>query len=196
MIPAVPGIPDNEFIRGDIPMTKQEVRILALVKARIGAADTILDIGAGTGSFSVEAALLAPRGRVYAVEKEPEGVGLIRANAAKFCTANLEVVAGAAPEALAGLPAADVIFIGGSGGYLEEILAAADSLLKPGGRLILAAVTVETLHQALAVLDTRPDYDTEAAGVQVTRLRKAGGKHMFQAGNPVYLIACIKGGPQ
>jgi cobalt-precorrin-6B (C15)-methyltransferase len=196
MTPAVPGIPDNEFIRGDIPMTKQEIRILALVKARIGEADTVLDIGAGTGSFSIEAALLAPRGRVYAIEKEPAGVALIRANAAKFGAANLEIVAGAAPEALEGLPAADAIFIGGSGGRLGGILAAADRLLKPGGRLILAAVTVETLHQALAALDDRPGYGTEAVGVHVTRLRKAGGKHMFQAGNPVYIIACTKGGPQ
>jgi cobalt-precorrin-6B (C15)-methyltransferase len=195
MTPAVPGIPDHEFIRGDIPMTKQDVRILALVRARLGPAATVIDIGAGTGSISVEAALLAPGGRVYAIEKEAEGAALIRANAAKFGAANIEVVAGPAPEALAGLPAADAIFVGGSGGHLAAILAAADRLLKPGGRLIVTAVTVETLQQALADLEARPGYHTETAGVQVTRLHKAGGKHLFQANNPVYIIACTKGGP-
>ena len=193
---AVPGIPDEEFIRGDIPMTKQEVRIHALVKARLAAAATVIDIGAGTGSIAVEAALLASAGRVYAVEKEREGVELIRANAAKFGAANLEIVAGAAPAALAGLPDADAIFVGGSGGRLAEILAAADRLLKPGGRLIITAVTVETLHQTISAVEGRPGYRLEAAGLQVTRLRPAGGKHIFQAMNPIYVIACTKGGPQ
>lgn len=193
---AVPGIPDQEFIRGDIPMTKQEVRILALVKARIGAAATVIDIGAGTGSLSVEAALLAPQGRVFAIEKQEEGAALIRANAAKFGAANIEVITGDAPGALAGLPAADAIFIGGSGGRLADILAAADRLLKPGGRLIVTAVTVETLQQALASLDDQAGYQTEAAGVQITRLRRAGAKHLFQANNPVYIITCTKGGTQ
>jgi len=192
----VPGIPDEQFIRGDIPMTKQEIRILALVKARLAADSTVVDIGAGTGTIAVEAALLAPRGRVFAVEKETEGVGLIRANAAKFGAANLEIVAGEAPDALAGLPAADAIFIGGSGGRLAAILAAADRLLKPGGRLVATAVTVETLHAVLAAVEEWPGYSTEAAGVQVTRLRRAGARHLFAALNPVYVIVCTKGGPQ
>jgi len=192
----VPGIPDEQFIRGDIPMTKQEIRILALVKARLAADSTVVDIGAGTGTIAVEAALLAPRGRVFAVEKETEGVGLIRANAAKFGAANLEIVAGEAPDALAGLPAADAIFIGGSGGRLAAILAAADRLLKPGGRLVATAVTVETLHAVLAAVEEWPGYSTEAAGVQVTRLRRACARHLFAALNPVYVIACTKGGPQ
>ncbi len=193
---AVPGIADEEFIRGDTPMTKQEVRILALVKARISAASTVVDIGAGTGSLTVEAALLAPQGRVYAIEQDAAALDLIRANAAKFGAANVAIVAGTAPAALAGLPAADTIFIGGSGGRLAAVADAADRLLKPGGRLIVTAVTVETLQQALAIFAARPDYRAEAAGVQITRLRRAGAKHLFQANNPVYLIACTKGGPQ
>jgi precorrin-6Y C5,15-methyltransferase (decarboxylating) CbiT subunit len=191
----VPGIADEEFVRGDTPMTKQEVRILALVKARISAASVIVDIGAGTGSLTVEAALLAPQGRVFAIEQDAAAVALIRANAAKFGAANVEIVAGTAPAALAGLPAADVIFIGGSGGRLAAVADAADRLLKPGGRLVVTAVTVETLHQALAIFAARPDYRAEAAGLQVTRLRRAGAKHLFQANNPVYLIVCTKGGP-
>lgn len=191
---AVPGIPDEEFIRGDIPMTKQEVRILALVKARLAPDAIVVDIGAGTGSIAVEAALLAPRGKVYAVEKEAEGVELISANAAKFGASNLEIIAGAAPGALAALPEADAIFIGGSGGRLEAILAAAEQMLRPGGRLVITAVTVETLQQTLAAVERWPGWHTEASGVQVTRLRRAGTRHLFTALNPVYVIACTKGG--
>ncbi|MDR3565054.1 MAG: precorrin-6Y C5,15-methyltransferase (decarboxylating) subunit CbiT [Negativicutes bacterium] len=189
-----PGIADELFVRGDIPMTKQEVRILALSKACIAEQDIVIDIGAGTGSLSVEAALLARRGKVFAVEREEEGTALIRTNAAKFAVDNIEIIAGEAPGALAGLPAADVIFVGGSGGHLATILAEADRLLKPGGRLVITAVTVETLQQALEITQQRSEYKVEATGVQITRLRRAGSKNMFQALNPVYLIACNKGG--
>jgi precorrin-6Y C5,15-methyltransferase (decarboxylating) CbiT subunit len=190
----LPGIADELFLRGDVPMTKQEIRLFAVTKARIGPGDTVIDIGAGTGSFSVEAALSAPRGRVFAIEKEADGVALIKANAAKFGAVNIEVRHGAAPQALDGLPAADVIFVGGSGGQLDEILSSADNLLNPGGRLIITAVTLQTLHDALTLMQQRSDYGVEATGIQITRMRQAGSKNMFQALNPIYIIACTKGG--
>lgn len=187
------GIADSEFIRGDIPMTKQEIRILTLAKARIKATDIVLDIGAGTGSLSVEAALLAEQGRVIAIERQPAGISLIKANAARFGAANLETVLGAAPEAMAGLPMVDVILIGGSGGKLPAILDCADQLLKPAGRLIITAVTVETLA-ALNILRAKSNYSVEACCVQVTRIEQAGASNMFKALNPVYIIAGIKQG--
>jgi cobalt-precorrin-6B (C15)-methyltransferase len=189
-----PGIADELFVRGDIPMTKQEVRIIALVKARIAETDIVVDIGAGTGSLAVEAALMAKNGKVFAVEREPAGISLIRANAARFEADNVSIVEGSAPEALAGLPGADVVFIGGSGGQLTSILKTGHELLKAGGRLVIMAVTVETLNEALQFMQGRSDYQVEAAGLQVTRLRQAGTKNLFQAMNPVYIIACTKGG--
>lgn len=186
------GIPDEEFLRGDIPMTKQEIRILALAKAQIGPEDIVIDVGAGTGSLSVEAARLAVRGRVYAIEREPEGVALIRANAGKFATANLEVLEGLAPEAMQELPAADAVFVGGSGGHLRPILERIDELLKPGGRIVIMAVTIETLHEALNWAEHNLPYAVSACGIQVNRLRRAGSSHMFQALNQVYIIQCKK----
>ena len=191
-----PGIPDADFIRGDIPMTKQEIRILALAKAQLSREDIVIDIGAGTGSLSIEAALQVTGGRVFAIEREAEGITIIKANATKFGINNLGLVFGAAPEALEGLPAADVIFVGGSGGFLPEILSCGDTLLKSGGRLIITAITVETLHNALHIMRAKPEYTVEASGVQVTRIRQVGESSMMQALNPVYVIACTKGGSQ
>ena len=187
-----PGISDDCFLRGDIPMTKQEVRILTLAKAQIRPGDRIIDIGAGTGSLSVEAALLSGTGQVTAIEREPEGIKLIQANAERFGVTNLQAVAGEAPAAMAGLPPADVVLIGGSGGHLAEIVDAADQLLAPGGRMVITAVTVETLMAALRLLEQRPDYTTDACGIQATRIRAVGASHMFQGLNPVYIIAGCK----
>lgn len=186
-----PGIPDEEFIRGEIPMTKQEIRILALAKARIASHHVVIDIGAGTGSLSVEAALQACRGQVFAIERELEGIELIHRNAKKFRIANIQTRHGAAPEALTGLPPADVVFIGGSGGQLSAILEKTNELLKPGGRLIIMAVTVETLYHGLAWAEAA-GYTVSACGLQVSRIRPAGTVHMFQALNQVYIITCSK----
>ncbi len=190
---SVPGIPDEEFIRGNRPMTKQEVRILTLVKAAIADGDIIIDIGAGTGSLSIEAALMASRGKVLAIEREVTGVELIKANAEKFSVENITPILGAAPEAMENLPTADVVLIGGSGGRLADIVSCSDKLLKPGGRLVINAVTVETLHNALQLTRSMPGYRVEACGVQVNRIHFAGSSSMFQAQNPVYIIACQKG---
>lgn len=186
------GIDDDMFCRGAVPMTKQEVRVVALAKARIQPADVIADVGAGTGAFSVEAALLAPRGRVWAVERSADGIALIRENARRFAAHNITVCPGEAPEALAGLPALDVAFIGGSGGRLAAIFAVCYDLLRPGGRLVVNAVTVETLAAAVALLRQHDLAAREAVGVQVTRVREIAKSHLLQAQNPVYIISGVK----
>lgn len=187
-----PGINDDQFLRGDIPMTKQEVRILVLNKAKICPTDIIIDIGAGTGSLSIEAALQAPQGKVYAIERHPEGASLVRANATKFGVDNVEVISGIAPSALQNIPTADVIFIGGSGGHLHEILAQSNSILKPNGRLIITAITIETLYEALHTMQAKPEFTVEAFGMQVTRIKHIKTSNMLQALNPIYIITSTK----
>ena len=187
------GIPDEEFLRGDIPMTKQEVRILLLAKAAIQPGDVVIDIGAGTGSISIEAARQSGDGAVYAIEKEAEGIELIRRNAEQFGVANLTALPGVAPAAMRDLPPADVVFVGGSGGNLPEILSRADALLKPGGRLVLSAVTLETVSTGMAFFKEQDSrYRSEAFAVQVTRLKPIKAIHMFQALNPIYIMAGVK----
>ena len=187
-----PGISDDEFIRGDIPMTKQEIRILVLAKAKIAATDIIVDIGAGTGSLSIEAALQAPQGMVYAIERHTDGIELICANAVKFGAPNIKVISGAAPLALQGLPAANVIFIGGSGGHLSEILHESDKLLKNQGRVVITAITIETLYDALHIMQGKPEFAVEAFGAQISRIKHIKTSNMLQALNPIYIIVCTK----
>lgn len=187
------GIADEEFIRQDVPMTKQEIRILSLVKAQIAPDAVVYDIGAGTGSLSIEAARLAPKGEVYAIERSSAGINLIRANAANFGVTNMQVIQAEAPDGLAGLPEADAILIGGSGSRLPEILETVTPKLKQTGRLVLNCITVQTLMQCIEFMREHSDtYIYEAIQVQVTRLQQVGTYDMAKANNPIYIVTCWK----
>ncbi|SHK68256.1 cobalt-precorrin 7 C15-methyltransferase [Selenomonas ruminantium] len=187
------GIADEEFIRQDVPMTKQEIRILSLVKAQIAPDAVVYDIGAGTGSISIEAARLAPQGEVFAIERETAGINLIRANVANFAVPNVRVIQAEAPDGIANLPEADAILIGGSGSRLPEILEAVTPKLKDKGRLVLNCITVQTLMQCIEYMRTHSDtYIYEAIQVQVTRLQQVGTYDMAKANNPIYIVTCWK----
>lgn len=182
------GIPDELFIRGDVPMTKQEVRAVALAKLRLTATDTVWDVGAGTGSVSIEAALVARAGSVWAVERNAAGVRLIRENADAFGCGNVHAVPGVAPEALAKLPVPDAVFVGGSAGELPSIVEAA--LEKNSQvRLCVPCVTVETLTEACALLSGSRFKGFEACQVSAARAEAVGSYHLMKAQNPVFLVS-------
>ena len=182
----VPGFPDEAFHRGEVPMTKQEVRVAALAKLAVQPGDTLWDVGAGTGSVSVELALAAPRGHVYAVECDPEACGLIRQNRERFHACNLTLVEGRAPAALADLPAPDAVFIGGTKGGMEAVV---DTVLarNPNARICISAIALETLSAAVAAL-TAHGLAAEVTQVAVSRTRPAGRLHLLMANNPIFLI--------
>lgn len=182
------GIPDELFIRGYVPMTKQEVRAVALAKLRLAATDTVWDVGAGTGSVSIEAALVARAGSVWAVERNATGVRLIRENADAFGCGNVHAVPGVAPEALAKLPVPDAVFVGGSAGKLPSIVEAA--LEKNSQvRLCVPCVTVETLTEACALLSGSRFKGFEACQVSAARAEAVGSHHLMKAQNPVFLVS-------
>lgn len=182
------GIPDELFIRGDVPMTKQEVRAVALAKLRLTATDTVWDVGAGTGSVSIEAALVARAGSVWAVERNAAGVRLIRENADAFGCGNVHAVPGVAPEALAILPVPDAVFVGGSAGELPSIVEVA--LEKNSQvRLCVPCVTVETLTEACALLSSSRFKGFEACQVSAARAEAVGSHHLMKAQNPVFLVS-------
>ena len=181
-----PGLPDEAFERGDVPMTKQEVRAAVLAKLAVRPEDILWDVGAGTGSVSVELALAAPRGRVYAVECRPEGCALIKANREKFRTRNLVLVEGLAPAALSDLPAPDAVFIGGSKGSLAAIVDAALDK-NPDARICVSAIALESLSAAVAAL-TAKGRTVQVSQIAVSRAKAVGGLHLMMAQNPIYLI--------
>ena len=178
---------DEWFIRGEIPMTKSEVRAVSVSKLELQTNSIVYDIGAGTGSVSVEAALKVPEGHVYAFEQKEEGCALIRANAKKAGLTNLTVVPGKAPESLAGYPAPDRVFLGGSSGNMEEILDLVTEL-NPAVQLVINVIALESLNQAMAWFQKK-GWEPEVVCMQVSRAAKRGPYHMMQAQNPIYILA-------
>ncbi len=190
--PFIPGLSDEAFQRGRgqggvVPMTKREVRACVLSQLELTREAVCWDIGAGTGSVSIEMALLAREGRVYAVEKKPEALALLEENRRRFHTANVEIVAGAAPEACRSLPAPTHAFIGGSAGNLREIV---ELLLEksPKVRITAAAVSLETAAELTAIGNGIFAGDYAASCITVARDRRAGRYHLMAGQNPVYLF--------
>ncbi|MDF2923314.1 MAG: Cobalt-precorrin-6y C5-methyltransferase [Paenibacillaceae bacterium] len=190
---ATGGIDDSLFVRGDVPMTKSEVRCLSIAKLRLNRDDTVYDIGAGTGSVAVEMALAASRGHVWAIERNPEALQLIARNREAFGAWNMEIAEGEAPDALQGLPAPDAAFVGGSGGRLESILRALLAR-NPQVRLAVNAITVETLADSVRLMEELGFAEVEVTQLAVARTRKAGASHMLSALNPVFIISGQGGG--
>ena len=187
-----PGRPDGDFLRTEVPMTKSEVRAVTLSKLRLTKNALCWDVGAGTGSVSLEMAEAAEDGTVYAVEKKPEACALIEQNKRHLGVTNVQVIQGAAPDALRDLPAPTHVFVGGSGGELKEILALALEK-NPAARIVVNTVTAETFALALDAMKTLPVTEVEMVELSVSRGRPVGGYHLMTAQNPVYLFSCRGG---
>ncbi len=181
------GIEDENFIRGTAPMTKSEVRTLAITKLKLKQDSVIYDIGAGTGSVSIEMALAVPDGTVYAIEKENEAVDLIRQNKAKFGTSNLEIIHGTAPDAIRELPEPTHAFIGGSSGNLNDIMQTLLSKNKDM-RIVITAVTLETVSEALSCMTNFGFKYRDIVQLSVSKSREIGSYNLMTAQNPVYIF--------
>lgn len=183
------GIEDASFLRGKVPMTKQEIRTLSIEKLRLLKTSVVYDVGAGTGSVSVEAARFCEQGVVYAIERNPEAVRLLQENRVKFGVSNMRIIEGEAPACLEALPAPTHVFIGGSGGRLLAILEAVRRK-NVSARIVLNAVTFDTIAQLKEVKERFADYaGMEILWVNAARNRQAGNYQMLQASNPVLLAA-------
>ena len=183
------GIPDEEFIRGKAPMTKEEVRSVSLSKLRLTEDSICYDVGAGTGSVSVEMALRADQGQVFAIEKKEEAAALLEENKQKFAVDNLEIIKGEAPQALENLPAPTHAFIGGSSGNLKEIVAL---LLgkNPQVRIVINCITLETISEALDVLKEYDFQQREVVQLAASRSKEISRYHLMMGENPIYIITC------
>jgi len=180
------GIHDDLFIRGDAPMTKEEIRSLSVIKLKLESDSVLFDVGAGTGSVAVESALSIPNGKVYAIEKEENAADLIEQNKKRFIVPNLEVIRGKAPDALEGLPAPTHVFIGGSSGNMSEII---ETCLKKNRdiRFVINAITLETISEMTELTGALGVEEEEILSISVSKSKRAGDYHLMNANNQIYI---------
>lgn len=180
------GIPDSQFIRGNVPMTKEEIREISVSKLHLAKDSVVYDIGAGTGSLAVECARMAYNGKVYAVEKNEEAIKLIEQNKILHGTDNLEIIKGEAPGILDGLEVPTHVFIGGSSGRLNQII---DIIFGKNGnaRIVINAVTLETITEVQSIIKEKGLHG-DITCITVSKAKEAGNYHMMTGLNPVWII--------
>ncbi|KAG2476625.1 MAG: putative cobalt-precorrin-6B C(15)-methyltransferase (decarboxylating) [Nitrosopumilales archaeon] len=189
-----PGIPDEDFERTDqVPITKEEVRVVQIAKGRLEPGYTVYDIGCGSGSISVETALqIEPSGTVYSIDIDPKAIELTKKNLEKFGISNVTVILGDAKEKISKLPQADTIFIGGTGGDTKDIVEICNSKLKPEGRIVIGTILIETLFSVLEVINKLKFTSVDITQVTISKSRKTSTGTMMLARNPVTIISATK----
>lgn len=182
------SIRDYEFITGKSPMTKSEVRTISIGKLNLKSDYVVYDIGAGTGSVSIETAFKLYNGSLYAVEKDEEAIELIKKNIEKFKAYNIELIKNAAPDGLYDLPKPDAVFIGGSSGNMHEII---EVLLSknPNVNVVINTITLQSLNEALDCMEKYKFKDVEIVNVSVSKSKKIGRYDMMMGQNPIYIIS-------
>jgi cobalt-precorrin-6B (C15)-methyltransferase len=189
-----PGIPDENFERIDkVPITKEEVRTIQISKARLKPGQIIYDIGCGSGSISIEAALqIESTGKVLAIDFDENAIELTKKNAEKFQISNIITIFGNAKEKILDLEEADAIFIGGTGGDTKEIVELSQNKLKTGGRIVIGTILIETLSSVLQILEKLQFESVDITQVTIAKSRKTTTGTMMLARNPVTIISATK----
>ena len=189
-----PGIPDEEFDRTEsVPITKEEIRAIQISKARLVPGQTILDIGCGSGSITVEAGLqVESDGKVIGVDLDPNAIELTNRNLKKFGVDNVTLILGNAKEKISDLPEADAIFIGGTGGDTQEIVQLCEDKLKSGGRIVIGVILIETLYAVLQTIEKLKFDSIDITQITIGKSRKTSTGTMMLARNPVTVISATK----
>lgn len=179
-------IKDEEFIRGNCPMTKEEIRILSIAKLQLNDDHIVLDIGAGTGSVSIQMCKCCSNGEVIAIEKDKEALHVLMQNKEKFKVSNLSVLEGEAVAIESRINKTfDAVFIGGSGGNIENIIRKYSLKLKISGKIVLNLITLDNLYKAMNVLKEL-DFDVECCQVSVSKTRE--NTYMLFGSNPIFIV--------
>jgi len=189
-----PGVPDEYFERTEnVPITKEEVRTIQISKARLKPGQTVFDIGCGSGSISIEAALqIESHGKVLAIDYDENAIELTRKNMVKFGLSNISVIFGNAKEKILELEEADAIFIGGTGKDTKTIVELSQNKLKSGGRIVIGIILIETLYSVLQVLEKLQFESVDITQVTISKSRKTSTGTMMLARNPVTIISATK----
>ncbi len=189
-----PGIPDENFERAEkVPITKEEVRVIQISKARLKPGQIVYDIGCGSGSISIEAALqIESSGKVLAVDYDENAIELTKKNMKKFNLSNITVIYGNAKDKILELEEADTIFIGGTGEDTKGIVELSENKLKSGGRIVIGIILIETLYSVLQILDKLQFESVDITQVTISKSRKTSTGTMMLARNPVTIISATK----
>jgi len=188
-----PGIPDDFFERSEnVPITKEEVRVIQISKARLCPGYTVFDIGCGSGSISIESAIQVESGKVIAIDYDPNAIELTKKNIEKFGLTNISIILGNAKEKILELELADAIFVGGTGGDTEEIVKICQDKLKSGGRIVIGIILIETLYSVLQVLEKLKFDSVDITQITISKSRKTTNGTMMLARNPVTVISATK----
>jgi len=189
-----PGIPDEEFERTEsVPITKEEIRAIQISKGRLSAGQTIIDIGCGSGSVTVESAIqVEDSGLVIGVDIDPAAISLTEKNLKKFGIGNYKLIEGNAKEKITELPEADTIFIGGTGGDTKDIVELSQKKVKSGGRIVIGVILIETLYSVLQIIEKLDFIDIDITQITIGKSRKTTTGTMMLARNPVTVISATK----
>lgn len=182
---------DKEFVQKELPMTKQEIRAISIAKLQLQDDSILVDVGAGTGSIGIEAATYLRNGNVFAIEKEEKGIETLKENINRFKLDNIEVIVGRAPEAIPTIQY-DRMFIGGSTGSMRNILEHFLKYSKGNSRVVINAITLETLADATKLLKDLNFKNIEVVNVVVSRGKSIGPYTMMYGENPIYIITADK----
>ena len=189
-----PGIPDELFERvEEVPITKEEVRVVQVSKGRLSAGNVVYDVGCGSGSVSVEASYqIGPTGKVFSIDIDPKAIELTKKNLSKFGILNVTVIMGDAKEKISELPQADAIFIGGTGGDTVDIVKLCEAKLRQGGRIVIGTILIETLYAILNTIEKLRFSSVDITQVTISKSRKTTTGTMMIARNPVTIISATK----
>jgi cobalt-precorrin-6B (C15)-methyltransferase len=189
-----PGIPDEYFERVEkVPITKEEVRTIQISKARLKPGQIVYDVGCGSGSISVEAALqVESSGKILAIDFDKKAIELTKKNAEKFQISNITTIFGNAKEKILELEQSDAIFIGGTGGDTQKIVELSQTKLKSGGRIVIGTILIETLSAVLQILEKLQFEEVDITQVTISKSRKTTTGTMMLARNPVTIISATK----
>jgi cobalt-precorrin-6B (C15)-methyltransferase len=191
---STPGIPDEFFERvEEVPITKEEVRVIQISKARLSQGQVVYDVGCGSGSISVEASYqIGPTGKIFSIDIDPKAVELTKTNLKKFSISNVSVILGNALDKIDELPLADAIFVGGTGGETSDIIKKCEQKLKAGGRIVIGTILIETLYSVLNTIKTLQFSSIDVIQVTISKSRKTSTGTMMLARNPVTIISATK----
>ena len=189
-----PGIPDEEFERTEsVPITKEEIRAIQISKGRLSAGQTVLDIGCGSGSVTIEAAIqVEESGKVIGVDIDPNAIELTEKNLKKFGITNYTLIEGNAKDKISELPQVDTIFIGGTGGDTKDIVELCQDKIKSGGRIVIGVILIETLYSVLQTIEKLDFESVDITQITIGKSRKTKTGTMMLARNPVTVISATK----